>query len=282
MHAVLAEESLTRLCSNTESTMDAKDPPCHHAHNRTFNSTILNNNCFIAKWFVCMRTNFENGIANEAIVLLWLVWTASWDFKVVKKQWAGALLSVNDADLCEKKFEEEEDFLVQYFRRRRRRRRRRRLSGSILSKKKKKKKKTTFWFNTFEEEEEEEDDDFLVQYFRRRRRRRRRLSGSILLKKKKKKKKTTFWFDTFTMLFHASGHVVCHENTWRWTVHCYKVYRFKILSNFFVLSCIACPCYPYIYRVYWLYNKITFTIITMVNVFSWTLKDSFIVLYITY
>jgi len=28
MYAVLAEESLTRLCSNTESTMDDKDPPC--------------------------------------------------------------------------------------------------------------------------------------------------------------------------------------------------------------------------------------------------------------
>jgi len=45
MHAVLAEESLTRLCSNTKSTMDAKDPPCLHAHNRIFNATILNNNC---------------------------------------------------------------------------------------------------------------------------------------------------------------------------------------------------------------------------------------------
>ena len=31
----------------------------------------------------------------------WLVWTASWDFKVVKKWWAGALLSVNAAVLCE-------------------------------------------------------------------------------------------------------------------------------------------------------------------------------------
>jgi len=29
MHAVLAEESLTRLSSNTESTMDAKDSLCH-------------------------------------------------------------------------------------------------------------------------------------------------------------------------------------------------------------------------------------------------------------
>ena len=37
---------------------------------------------------------FENGVANEAIVLQWLVQTTSSDFKIVKKQWAGALLSV--------------------------------------------------------------------------------------------------------------------------------------------------------------------------------------------
>jgi len=37
-----------------------------------------------------MRTVFENGVTNKAIVLQWLVW----DFKVVKKWWAGALLSV--------------------------------------------------------------------------------------------------------------------------------------------------------------------------------------------
>jgi len=43
------------------------------------------------------------------------------------------------------------------------------------------------------------------------------------LKKKKKKEKhfgrlATFWFRTFAMLFSATGCVVCHENTWRWTV----------------------------------------------------------------
>jgi len=46
MHAVLA---LTRLCSNTESTMDAQDSLCLHAHNRTFNSAILNNDGVVAK-----------------------------------------------------------------------------------------------------------------------------------------------------------------------------------------------------------------------------------------
>ena len=32
----------------------------------------------------------------------------------------------------------------------------------------------------------------------------------------------TFWFGTFAMLFSATGCVVCHENTRRWTVGCYN------------------------------------------------------------
>jgi len=83
--------SLTRLSSNTESTMDAKDSSRLHAHNHISN---LNNNCFVAKWFAWMRTILENGIANKAIVLQWPVRTASWDLKVVKKRWASTLLSV--------------------------------------------------------------------------------------------------------------------------------------------------------------------------------------------
>ena len=84
--AVLVAESLTMLCTNTESTMDDKDSPCLRAHivNRISNSAILNNNCFIAKWFVRMCTNFENGVANEPLVVQWTVQTTSWDFKVVK------------------------------------------------------------------------------------------------------------------------------------------------------------------------------------------------------
>ena len=46
--------------------MDAEDSPHLYAHNRISNSAILNNNCFIAKWFVRMRTSEENGVANEA------------------------------------------------------------------------------------------------------------------------------------------------------------------------------------------------------------------------
>ena len=46
------------------------------------------------------------------------------------------------------------------------------------------------------------------------------------LKKKKKEKHfgrlATFWFGTFAMLFSATGCVVCHENTRRWTVGCYN------------------------------------------------------------
>ena len=48
-------------------------------------------------------------------------------------------------------------------------------------------------------------------------------------KKKKKKKKekhfgrlVTFWFGTFALLFSATGCVVRHENTRRWTVGCYN------------------------------------------------------------
>jgi len=47
MYAVLAEELLTRLCSNTESTMDDKNSPCLHAHNRISNSAILSTNNFL-------------------------------------------------------------------------------------------------------------------------------------------------------------------------------------------------------------------------------------------
>jgi len=44
---------------------------------------------------VCARVyKGRNGIAHEAIVFVWVVSSSLWDFKVVKKQWAGALLSV--------------------------------------------------------------------------------------------------------------------------------------------------------------------------------------------
>jgi len=41
-YAVLAKELLTRLCSNTKSTMDDKGSPCLYAHNCISNSAILN------------------------------------------------------------------------------------------------------------------------------------------------------------------------------------------------------------------------------------------------
>ena len=48
---------------------------------------ILHNNYIsLLSDFVCMRTHEEkNGITKEAIVLQWVVWTTSWDFKLVKK-----------------------------------------------------------------------------------------------------------------------------------------------------------------------------------------------------
>ena len=41
-----------------------------------------------------MRTNKENGVADEAIVNEWVVSIAPGDFEVVKKRWGRALLSV--------------------------------------------------------------------------------------------------------------------------------------------------------------------------------------------
>ena len=82
-----------RICSNTKSTIDDKDSPISIHTNHISNSAILSNNCFI-EFFMCMCTGEENGIANEAIVLQWPVWSTTQDFKVVKKQWAGTLLRI--------------------------------------------------------------------------------------------------------------------------------------------------------------------------------------------
>jgi len=49
-----------------------------------------------------MRTHEDkNGVTKEAIVLQWAVQNTSWDFKPVKKRWAVALCSVENATvLC--------------------------------------------------------------------------------------------------------------------------------------------------------------------------------------
>ena len=52
------------------------------------NSVIMNNNyVLLLSLFVHMRTNEEIGVANEVIVLKWLVLSTLWDYKVVKKWW---------------------------------------------------------------------------------------------------------------------------------------------------------------------------------------------------
>jgi len=43
------------------------------------------------------------------------------------------------------------------------------------------------------------------------------------------------------------------EDEWYVAIKAYKLVVFEILGDFFVLSCIACPRYPYI-RVYRLYD----------------------------
>ena len=53
----------------------------------------------------------------------------------------------------------------------------------------------------------------------------------------------TFWFGMFAMLFWATGRVVYHENTRRWTVRCYQVqvYRFWDFESLFciIIYCVS-------------------------------------------
>ena len=48
---------------------------------------------FVAVFCVHAYMWRKNSVTKEAIVLQWAVWTTSWDFKPIKKGWAGALLS---------------------------------------------------------------------------------------------------------------------------------------------------------------------------------------------
>jgi len=92
---IIGWKSLTRLCSNTESVSDDKDSPHLHAHNCISNSAILNNNCFIAKWFVRMFTSEENGIINELSHSSSVTGSNRFmRFQTCDKRWAGALLGV--------------------------------------------------------------------------------------------------------------------------------------------------------------------------------------------
>ena len=53
----------------------------HSSHTNCISNSVK----IVAKWFLCMRTREEkNGVAKEAIVLQWVVRTASWNFKRVK------------------------------------------------------------------------------------------------------------------------------------------------------------------------------------------------------
>jgi len=59
---------------------------------------------------------------------------------------------------------------------------------------------------------------------------------------------SNLWFGAFVMLFSATGCVVRHENTRRWTVGRYNGLYVTGFGDFekFVLAYIACPRYPYI------------------------------------
>ena len=78
---------------NVGFNWQSKTAPHLHVHNCISNSANLGL-CFLAKCFVRMHSSEENGIAKEAIVVEWLVSSASRNFEVVKKWWAGALLGV--------------------------------------------------------------------------------------------------------------------------------------------------------------------------------------------
>ena len=68
------------------------------------------------------------------------------------------------------------------------------------------------------------------------------------LKKKKMKKEKhfgrlmTFWFGTFAMLFSATGCVVRHENTQKWTVGCYNGLKGSCFGDFERFVCISIYC----------------------------------------
>jgi len=60
MHIVLAEESLTWLCSNTKSTTNAQHSPCLHAHNHIIsNSAILSRDLYECVQVKKMVSQFE-------------------------------------------------------------------------------------------------------------------------------------------------------------------------------------------------------------------------------
>jgi len=79
-------------------------------------------------------------------------------------------------------------------------------------------------------------------------------------RKKKEKHLVRFassWFGTFALFSRAIVSVVCPytlEDEWYVVIKAYKLTVFEILRDFFVLSYIACPRYPYI-RVYRLYDN---------------------------
>ena len=63
-------------------------------HYLFFFTVISSQAIFISHFPFSYNTSWRNGIVNEAIVLECVVSSTLWDFKVVKKWWVGALLSV--------------------------------------------------------------------------------------------------------------------------------------------------------------------------------------------
>lgn len=78
----------------------ASSSVCMHT-DRVSNSVILSNDYVSLLCGLWACTHGKNGIANETTVLQWVVSSALWGFKVVKKQ-AGALLSLKHCYFMQK------------------------------------------------------------------------------------------------------------------------------------------------------------------------------------
>ena len=97
--------------------------------NPTSKSAILSNNYASLLIDLCACVQVKKIDHKWSHILLqWLIWNTSWDFKDVKKQWAGALLRENTAVVHEKYRERValfwtkkknivaiQDFIFQYF-----------------------------------------------------------------------------------------------------------------------------------------------------------------------
>ena len=94
-YVVLAEESLTRLCSKHQFNNGWQTLPVFMHANHISNSAILSNNYISLLSDLCACVPVEKvALQIKPYSSSVMIWSTLWHFKVVKKQWAGVLLSV--------------------------------------------------------------------------------------------------------------------------------------------------------------------------------------------